>query len=489
MLQKRSSGIYYFRWCIPLHLRPHFGKREVYISLRTKDKLSAIRKLASIAPNIEKMKAMVKTKRDKDKISELQRKRDLIDQELDVLETDTTTIPTDPEHLKPNNQVLKNHLMASSIVLSTLSSLEAPTSQQESGPTLTLNIKGLWDQYCSEKIATNRWKRDGNYNDYQSYFSDFLEITGFGGPPITLDNDLAIKVLNGIKNTPVHRQKRFAGIPLSSIPQDAEKLSERSVQQRLAILKGFFKWLHIHGHHKKNPLDNMVVSIGKTNTYATYTTEDIQSIFNLPPEIENTMWRFWIPRLALFTGARKNEILQLKPSDIFTNDSGIACISINKKDGKSVKSSAGVRIVPLHSTLIENNFLKYVSYAKKQNKGTLWPDFLGTNLDRAVGNYWCLLKKKGVPTEPTDNEGCRKVFHSLRRVFINKLYYTENSDLGTLQAIVGHEPGTALKETRTYIDQNTDEAIQKTKSLLEGLRFSEKINWNYVPRLNKQHWI
>ncbi|MGM8228710.1 tyrosine-type recombinase/integrase [Cellvibrio sp. ARAG 10.3] len=44
LLQKRSNGVYYFRWVFPLLLRSVLGKRELYTSLRTNSKKHALAK-------------------------------------------------------------------------------------------------------------------------------------------------------------------------------------------------------------------------------------------------------------------------------------------------------------------------------------------------------------------------------------------------------------------------------------------------------------
>ncbi|MEG2046654.1 MAG: hypothetical protein RR100_07380, partial [Comamonas sp.] len=74
-------------------------------------------------------------------------------------------------------------------------------------------------------------------------------------------------------------------------------------------------------------------------------------------------YHYWLPLLALFTGARANELAQLRLSDIVEKD-GIMCIDINagedidgmrRKSTKTVKTS--VRLVPIHSDLIALGFL------------------------------------------------------------------------------------------------------------------------------------
>ncbi|EOX4279240.1 tyrosine-type recombinase/integrase [Vibrio cholerae] len=56
----------------------------------------------------------------------------------------------------------------------------------------------------------------------------------------------------------------------------------------------------------------------------------------------------WIPQLAAITGARLNEILQLRKGDIKQSDNGLCWfIDINDKDDNVLKNKSSARIVPL----------------------------------------------------------------------------------------------------------------------------------------------
>ena len=72
--------------------------------------------------------------------------------------------------------------------------------------------------------------------------------------------------------------------------------------------------------------------------------------------------RFWAPLIALYSGMRLEEICQLHLSDIVKED-GVLCFSINEESGgsgyvKHVKSSAGIRKVPVHPHLWDELGLK-----------------------------------------------------------------------------------------------------------------------------------
>ena len=75
---------------------------------------------------------------------------------------------------------------------------------------------------------------------------------------------------------------------------------------------------------------------------------------------------FWIPLIAMHTGARRNELCQLTPEDII-GYKGVPSFRIADDAGadKTMKTGASVRIVPIHSNLIRAGFLIYVERNKK----------------------------------------------------------------------------------------------------------------------------
>lgn len=78
---------------------------------------------------------------------------------------------------------------------------------------------------------------------------------------------------------------------------------------------------------------------------------------------ENAAARRWVPWICAYTGARVNEITQLRASDVITVD-GIECIRITPEAG-TVKTSRE-RKVPLHPHLLE---MKFVEWAHRNGKG------------------------------------------------------------------------------------------------------------------------
>ena len=73
--------------------------------------------------------------------------------------------------------------------------------------------------------------------------------------------------------------------------------------------------------------------------------------------------RYWIALLGFFTGARLGELIQLHLDDVVL-DNGLPYIDLNENskmgDPKHIKSSAGVRQIPLHPNVLELGFGDFI---------------------------------------------------------------------------------------------------------------------------------
>ena len=67
-----------------------------------------------------------------------------------------------------------------------------------------------------------------------------------------------------------------------------------------------------------------------------------------------------IVKIALFTGMRMNEILQLTKDDIKQSKDGVWFMDVNTDNGKRVKTLASKRQVPIPDILIKQGFLLFV---------------------------------------------------------------------------------------------------------------------------------
>jgi integrase len=157
----------------------------------------------------------------------------------------------------------------------------------------------------------------------------------------------------------------------------ASKLSAVTARDGyMAAMKSFFGWAHRGLKISTDPSDDIVVDVtvkhkkkmrGFTNEEAAVILSAALAPMSVLMSAENAAARRWVPWICAYTGARVNEITQLRAADVQTVE-GIECIRITPEAGR-VKTSIE-RIVPLHPDLIEQGFLTFAR--KKKGKTPLF---------------------------------------------------------------------------------------------------------------------
>ena len=102
---------------------------------------------------------------------------------------------------------------------------------------------------------------------------------------------------------------------------------------------------------------------------------------------KNRPWRFWLPLLMLFSGARPNEILQLDVEDIKRTEAGTWYLDLQDDNGsKQLKTKSSRRRVPIHPEIVKLGFLAFVEERRKAQKGT-GPRLFYTVTANKYGSY------------------------------------------------------------------------------------------------------
>ena len=167
--------------------------------------------------------------------------------------------------------------------------------------------------------------------------------------------------------------------------------------------------------------------------------------------------------LALYTGLRIEEICSLRCQDIQTHDD-VLCVSVNALHGKHVKSTSSLRIVPLHRSISEQ-VLAHKSEMLNSYTDTpaadqlLWPD-----VKPYRGKYSAAFSKQfGRFLRKYVSKDKMHVFHSLRKNFAQSLQ-NEGVQRELIGELLGHcDPTVTSLYTGGYNIQGKTEAIQKLK--------------------------
>ena len=230
---------------------------------------------------------------------------------------------------------------------------------------------------------------------------------------------------------PKNINKRFPNKQLYEVLIDEEDrengLSMSSISKYLNIFKQFLKFCR-----RKRMLDEDLADLIDTprkikgkNNYLPFTDSDLEKIFNpinywKYSKYGKDLPKFFITLFALFSGARINEICQVRIEDIKEED-GITYIQTEDKHPlQSLKNPQSKRRIPIHPMLEELGFIAYINKQRKKGEEWLFPTLLkqynpkrklARNVSRGFSSY---LKQLGIKEK-------QKVFHSFRHSVRPKL--------------------------------------------------------------------
>jgi integrase len=236
-------------------------------------------------------------------------------------------------------------------------------------------------------------------------------------------------------------------------------LGHRTVDNHTSTVSTFLQWAQDKGYFpddRRLPTDGQTLvsksARRKSSIKANppYTLSQLQRIFDPKRYDFKLAHHWWPPLIALFTGARRQEIAQLVVDD-FTVVNGIHAMSITDlgdDERRSVKSQASRRSIPVHPELIRMGLIDYIADVKALNVGTsIFPGISFNKYDEkgnAVGTAWGrYLKACGL-----DN-GRSPTYHSFRASAV-ELLKANKVDFDMRCQMVGHESGHVSEEYTGY---------------------------------------
>jgi len=159
--------------------------------------------------------------------------------------------------------------------------------------------------------------------------------------------------------------KKTRGRPVQEVVEIADQLNlERSsiptVNKRLDVLRAVFSYGVEEDMVVKNPFVNLRMKEAKKakSKRQPMGENDLRKLFK---GLSRGSEDFWITMIALYQGARQNEILQLRREDIY-QDRGTWVMSFHDRDdNNSLKTESSVRVVPIHSHLINTGLVDWVA--------------------------------------------------------------------------------------------------------------------------------
>ncbi len=248
-------------------------------------------------------------------------------------------------------------------------------------------------------------------------------------------------------NLPTNRSKGAATRGLSlrdaiAVP-GMPKITNATINSYLSAYKNLWVWAEAHGHAPEVLFDGLSVSKkrGTSKNREPFTQEALTKTYNALTDPGSKFYRKgshrWATLIAMFSGARLNEVCQLQLNDIKEID-GIWVFDFTDQgdDTKRLKTSAAQRRVPVHSHLIELGLLNLISVQQDLGHDRLFPDFTYTE----KAGYGDKLSKwfNRTFTPKLDIKTKNHTFHGMRRTFISRLLQA-GIETPKVQFVVGHE--------------------------------------------------
>lgn len=332
----------------------------------------------------------------------------------------------------------------------------APSVPSAEAPLLSLKVA----EWVAEKMR-GHWSEKAS-DDYKHWLAVFIEING--DKPIThYSKSDGLRFKDVLTKLPANASKVKAlhGLNTAEAAATAAEMglapvSVATYNKAMLRVGAFFKWAKpnviediqnpVDGLRQKDPVRGRdkrdpIAAVNLTKLFSSPLWRSCRSerFCAQPGDVVLTShWRYWLPLIGLWTGARSSEIGQLLVSDV-NNENGVDYLHIiDDTEEKRVKTAAGRRKVPIHNQLKALGFMDYVAdWRKQQPTGRLFPELqaggYGYYSDTVSKFFSRYMDAINIKTDKTS-------FHSLRHNFQDACRHAKVFR-GHREAIAGREEG------------------------------------------------
>lgn len=321
-LLKSRHGIYYFRLVIPVPLRVAIGKTELRRSLKTRSKREALLKSARLLLEAPELLGSAEGRG--------------MGSDPAPAFTGASRPPSDTNLSVPVPKLsqffdsYRQFQLFQGVSLKTLDDKEA--------------VVRLLLLICQDKRIDYY-----TIGDAKLFREKALQL-----PP------LALRTLHK------HPNKVF----LDLIGRGKSTISITTYNNYIKNLATIFSYAQKEGIVNSNLFANMRIknSVRVSSYRDVFTPSEVALIFEKTSHYRESRqsFKYWLPRLAYYTGARLNELCQLYKQDIkMIND--VPCIHIQAvSPNQRIKNPSAERAIPIHSKLEEFGFIEWVNKQENQ---------------------------------------------------------------------------------------------------------------------------
>lgn len=220
----------------------------------------------------------------------------------------------------------------------------------------------------------------------------------------------------------------------------AEGLSAGTIKKQVGAIAAMMQIAVEDGLLDVNPARGVVIEAPRGNRKPRigFTSEELAAIFASPvyangerPVAGAGAAAYWLPLLALYTGARQGEIGQLSVED-FREADGVKYLDMLTEHTRPGESHR--RPVPVHPDLIKIGFLQFVEMQRRAGERLLFPDLRADNKGKHTGN-WSKWFARYLRTTVGIRDR-RKTFDSFRHTFAEACRKAQVDDT-MLELLVG----------------------------------------------------
>lgn len=348
-----------------------------------------------------------------------------------------TIDPSSPLYREAGLAVLRAHVKAYDLMLKRQMGDDVPTPQpsQTKGPKLSEALK-LWREGTpargGKKVAPSTVREAERA---VRFFAEWHGDLRLGEISKEKARDFRS---NGLAKMPTRLAGKQRKMPLRALVKaaggDQELIHAASVNKYLNLLAAIVSAVEREGQLDglagfANPFMKLSLTIDKrndSNRREPFSEGDLKALFGTKVFIAGERplggggeAAYWLPLIALLSGARLNEIAQLRIKDLRQDpETGLWFIDIGTEGERSIKTVSSRRQVPVHPELIRLGVLRYRQSrleGKRKETESLWPDLQSANETyRSTGwSKWFnrYLRTKAKITDPSI------VFHSFRHSF------------------------------------------------------------------------
>jgi len=313
--------------------------------------------------------------------------------------------------------------------------------------------------------AVKGWQKErqrpaGTLHEYERAVEMFIELHG-DLSVAEIKKSHARKFREAVQQVP---QRRIGALRGAKLPEMSEwgqkhpsipKVSAGTVNKQLGALQAIAGWAEQNGLLPEdtpwsNPFAKMKVREEQSER-TSFETAELKLLFAAPvftkheyPQGARGPAAFWLPLLALFTGARQAELAGLTVGNVQADEetaTPLMYITSEASRGKRLKTASSQRVVAVHPQLVKLGFLTFVDVRRHENANAWLFPLVAPDKGRSGIAAWSkwfgrYLRKQGV----TDTA---KVFHSFRHSVTDALRRGK-VDHELREALVGHSLGSKV---------------------------------------------